>query len=215
MFTGIIEEIGVVKSINRKNKSAVIEIAAKIILEDIKTGDSINTNGACLTVTEFNKNSFSVDVVEETMRRTNFRDLIPGSKLNLERALKISDRLSGHIVSGHIDGTGKISNKIKEGLATLITIGTNPDILKYIIPKGSVAIDGISLTIAEITTNSFEVAIIPHTSLVTSLLQKKKGEEVNLECDIVGKYIEKLVRNDKIGKQKTEIDLDFLKTHGF
>jgi len=215
MFTGIIEEIGVVKSIKQKNKSAVIEIAAKMIIEDLKTGDSINTNGACLTVTAFNKSSFSVDVVEETIHRTNLRDLKLGLKLNLERALKITDRLGGHIVSGHIDGTGKISRIKKEGLATLITVETNPDILQYIIPKGSIAIDGISLTVVEINTNSFEVAIIPHTALITTLLNKKKGEEVNLECDIIGKYIEKLVLNNKIGKQKSEIDLDFLKTHGF
>ena len=215
MFTGIVEEIGIVKSISWNNKSAVIEITAKKVIEDLKTGDSINTNGACLTVTAFNNTGFSVDVVAETMRHTTFNSLKSGSKLNLERALKLSDRLGGHLVSGHIDGTGKISRLIKEDFATLITIETNPDILKYIISKGSIAVDGISLTVAEVQTYNFKVAIIPHTSLITTLLIKKNGDEVNLECDIIGKYIEKLVQNNNTIKPESKIDLDFLMENGF
>ncbi len=215
MFTGIIEETGTVRSIQWGSKSAMLTIQASTILDDIKTGDSINTNGACLTVTSFNSQEFSVDVMAETMRCTNLYTLSVGSKVNLERALKISDRLGGHLVSGHIDGTGTITNLKKEDNAIWITIKTSPEILKYIIQKGSVAIDGISLTVAEIINKTFKVSIIPHTGSQTTLLTKHINDKVNIECDQVGKYIEKFILNQKDKSQHSSIDMEFLKENGF
>ena len=215
MFTGIIEETGTIKSIQWGSKSAILTIGASKILNDVKIGDSINTNGACLTVTSFNSQEITVDVMAETMRRTTLYTLSIGSKVNLERALKVNDRLGGHIVSGHIDGTGTIINIKKEDNAVWITIKTNPEILKYIIKKGSVTIDGISLTVAEINNEIFLVSIIPHTGLQTTLLTKHINDKVNIECDQVGKYIEKFILNQKDKNQHSSIDMEFLKENGF
>lgn len=215
MFTGIIEEIGTVQSIRWGSKSAILTIEATKVLEDVKTGDSINTNGSCLTVTSLTKSEFSMDVMAETMRRTNLQELRYGSKVNLERALKLNDRLGGHIVSGHIDGTGKISNLRKEENAIWVTINTSTDILKYIIQKGSVAIDGISLTVAAINNESFQVSIIPHTGYQTTLLTKRINETINIECDQIGKYIEKFLFNKDDKSQHSSIDMEFLKQNGF
>lgn len=215
MFTGIIEETGTVRFIQRGSKSAMLTIQASTILDDMKTGDSINTNGACLTVTSFNSREFSVDVIAETMRHTNLYTLSAGSKVNLERALKISDRLGGHIVSGHIDGTGTITNLKKEDNAVWITIKTSQEILKYIIQKGSIAIDGISLTVTELINETFKVSIIPHTGSQTTLLTKHINDKVNIECDQVGKYIENFMLNQKDISQHSSIDMEFLKENGF
>lgn len=215
MFTGIIEEIGTIKAIQWGSKSAILTIGASKILDDVKIGDSINTNGACLTVTSFTKNEFSVDVMAETMRRTNLQNLKTGSKVNLERALRLNDRLGGHIVSGHIDGTGKISNIKKEDNAIWISIKTSADVSRYIIQKGSVAIDGISLTVAAISHETFQVSIIPHTGVQTTLLTKQINETVNIECDQVGKYIEKFLLNKADNNQHSSIDMEFLKENGF
>jgi len=215
MFTGIIEEIGTVRSIQWGSKSAMLTFKASKIIDDMKTGDSINTNGACLTVTSFNSREFSVDVMAETMRCTDLGSLKIGSKVNLERALKISDRLGGHIVSGHIDGAGTITNIKNEDNAVWITIKTNPEISKYIIQKGSVTIDGISLTVTELINESFKVSIIPQTGSQTTLLSKHTSDKVNIECDQVGKYIEKFILNQKDKSQHSSIDLEFLKENGF
>jgi len=215
MFTGIVEELGTIRSIQWGSKSAILTIGASKILDDIKTGDSINTNGACLTVTSFNTSLFTVDVMAETMRRTNLQKLNVGSKVNLERALKISDRFGGHIVSGHIDGIGTITNIRKEDNAVWVSIKTQPEITKYIIQKGSVAIDGISLTVAEINNDTIHISIIPHTGLQTTLLSKQINETVNIECDQVGKYIEKLLFNRDTNNQPSTIDMEFLKENGF
>ncbi len=215
MFTGIIEEIGTVQAIQWGSKSAVLTIIASKILQDVKIGDSINTNGVCLTVTSFGPNGFSVDVMAETMRCTNLEKLKSGSKVNLERALKLSDRLGGHMVSGHIDGTGTISNFLKEDNAVWITIKTKPEITKYILHKGSVALDGISLTVAESNQNFFKVSIIPHTGLETTLLSKQHGDILNIECDQVGKYIEKFLLNRDSKTQQSSINMEFLKDNGF
>jgi len=216
MFTGIIEETGTIKSVKWDGKSAVIVIYALKILDDIKVGDSINTNGVCLTVTSFDSKEFSVDVMAETMRKTNLNRLKPGSKINLERALRLNDRFGGHLVSGHIDGTGIIAELKKEDNATWITIRTNESVSKYIVFKGSVSIDGISLTVAEVTNNRFKVSIIPHTAQETTLLTKKIGESINIECDLIGKYIEKFISSDKKNKEiSSRIDLNFLKDNGF
>lgn len=193
MFTGLIEEIGDIKEIIRGSKSGKLKIGCCKILEGIKLGDSISVNGICLTVTNFNETSFDVDVMPETIKVTSLESLAVGSKVNLERAMKLGDRFGGHIVSGHIDGTGRlISFKEKEN-ATEVRVEANESLMKYIIKKGSIAIDGASLTIADLDKRSFMVSIIPHTKKETILLTKKVGELVNLECDSVGKYIERLM----------------------
>jgi riboflavin synthase len=222
MFTGLIEEIGVVQSIVKSAKAAKITIKAKKVLENIKLGDSISTNGVCLTVTGFTTGGFCVDVMAETMRRSNLHRLSPGDNINLERALLVGDRLGGHIVSGHIDGVGTISDYTKEDNAVWVTISTPSELLKYIVQKGSVAIDGISLTVAYVDENVFKVSIIPHTKEVTTLLRKKVGDVINLECDMLGKYIEKmllLTGQEHLAKEqspvKQGIDMNFLSANGF
>jgi riboflavin synthase len=215
MFTGLIEEIGIVQSIRINGESAAINIAANSITKDLKVGDSVNTNGACLTVTSFSSSGFTVDAVAETMRRTNLSKLKSGDKVNLERALQLSDRLGGHMVSGHIDGTGTITQMNPEGNAQIVTIETVPEIIKYIIEKGSIAIDGISLTVMTVNKSSFKVAIIPHTSHETTLISKKTGNTVNLECDMVGKYIERFLNLKEDKNSESKIDMGFLREHGF
>ncbi len=214
MFTGLIEEIGEIQNIIKSARSAKIKIKAGKILEDIKIGDSISTNGVCLTVTEFTLDSFTVDVMAETIRRSNLSSLTAGDKVNLERALLAGDRLGGHIVSGHIDGMGTITSYEKEDNAVWVTIAAPPDILKYIIRKGSVAIDGVSLTVAYIDEKLFKVSVIPHTRDITTLLKKKTGDPVNLECDMIGKYIEKLL-SFKETQKSGRISTDFLVQNGF
>jgi riboflavin synthase len=193
MFTGIIEEIGKVKTIVRHANSIKLTIAVKKILEDMHVGDSICTNGVCLTVTTFDDGSYTADVMPETMNRTNFKDLRINDLVNCERAMPANGRFGGHIVSGHIDGTGVISKMSKDDKAIRIKIETRPEILNYIVEKGSITIDGISLTVTEVSNWDFGVSIIEHTQVATTLTKKKVGETVNLENDIVGKYIEKFV----------------------
>ena len=217
MFTGIIEELGVIQEIKKGSKSSKLLIKANKVLEDTKVGDSICTNGVCLTVTDLKINSFEADVMAETLRRSNLGDLKVGSKVNLERALTLQSRLGGHIVSGHIDGTGEIISLIKEDNATWVTIKTTNDILKYIALKGSITIDGISLTVAYVDDKSFKVSIIPHTAQETTLLNKTNGDSVNLECDVISKYVEKLIRLTPMDKynESASITEDFLKANGF
>ncbi|MDD7795221.1 riboflavin synthase [Clostridium sp. 'White wine YQ'] len=217
MFTGIVEEIGFVESIEKSGDGARIKIRAKKVLEDSKRGDSISTNGVCLTVTDFWSDGYYSDVMAETMRRSNLGECKTGSKVNLERALKASDRLGGHIVSGHIDGVGIITSNEKESNAVWVTIKAPKEILKYIVEKGSIAIDGISLTVAYVDNEVFKVSIIPHTGEETTLLNKKKGHYVNLECDVIGKYVEKLlgINKGKEEKKKSSISMEFLMENGF
>ena len=191
MFTGIIEEIGIVRKINKGAKSASLIIECRRIFDDLKLGDSVSTNGVCLTVTNVSNFSFSADVMNETLSKSSLGSLNIGSRVNLERAMPANGRFGGHIVSGHIDGTGKITSIKKDDIATWYTIITSPKVMHYIIEKGSIAIDGISLTVAKVTTDSFLVSIIPHTAGETTLSEKKIGSLVNLENDIVGKYIER------------------------
>ena len=193
MFTGIIEEIGKIKGIKKGEKSSVLTIEAKKVLDGTIIGDSISVNGVCLTVTDLLSTTFQVDVMAETLNRSNIGQLIPGQELNLERALTMEKRLGGHIVSGHIDGTGTIQNYREDDNAVWVTIATSPDLLRYVIEKGSIAIDGISLTVAGVDESSFAVAIIPHTAEKTILLKKEVGDTVNLEYDMIGKYVEKLL----------------------
>ena len=217
MFTGIIEEIGQVQDIKKGENSSKLIIKANEVLKDTKIGDSICTNGVCLTVTNIMSKSFEADVMAETLRKSNLGDLKVLDKVNLERALSIDRRLGGHIVSGHIDGVGKILSFLKEDNAIWITIEASKEILKYIVLKGSISIDGVSLTVAYIDNKVFKVSIIPHTGEETILLKKKIGETVNLECDVIGKYVEKLLNLDRKNTEIKErkITEDFLKINGF
>lgn len=216
MFTGIIEEVGRILSVSKGINSAQINIEAKKVLEDVKLGDSIAVNGVCLTVTSFKHNSFTVDVMPETMRRSNLNNLKKGSLVNLERALALGERLGGHIVSGHIDCTGKIVNIKNEDIATWITVEVPDDALKYIVLKGSITIDGISLTVAEVNEKSFSVSLIPHTKGETTLYEKNLGEDVNIECDLIGKYVERLVfMKQKEEKKESKITEAMLREAGF
>lgn len=217
MFTGIIEEVGVLQEFNIGNGFGVMVIKCNDILDDTKIGDSIATNGVCLTVKEKTSYSFKAEVMGETLAKSNLGSLKVGDKLNLERALRLSDRLGGHIVSGHIDGVGKIVSVKEESDGTWFTISAPKDVLKYIIYKGSIGIDGISLTVAYVDDEVFKVSVIPHTLDNTILPHKKVNSVVNLECDLVGKYIEKLVggRNASNETDTSTITMDFLKNSGF
>ena len=219
MFTGIIEEMGIVKSI----KSKVITIEANKIFDDLKLGDSVAVNGACLTVSSFSNKIFNADITSETLSRTNLGELKSGLKVNLERALTLNGRLGGYIVSGHVDGVGIIKNisKYAEDIELIIECPAN--LMKYIIEKGSVAVDGISLTVAKVDTNknNFSVAIIPHTLKETVLYYKKSGDKVNIENDIIGKYVEKLLSfndfnfNNETNNKSSNINMEFLIKNGF
>ena len=211
MFTGIIEEIGTVRRIEHGAKGARLTIQAKTVLEDTRIGDSIATNGVCLTVVSMTGDSFSADVMAESLRRSSLGTLQGGSPVNLERAMAANGRFGGHIVSGHIDGTGTIASQKREDNAVWVKIKTPAPLLRYIVEKGSIAIDGVSLTVAAVTDTDFSVSIIPHTGAQTILLGKKPGDPVNLECDVIGKYVEKLTAPHKTGG----ISTNFLEEIGF
>ncbi len=215
MFTGIVEELGKIKAVQKGEKSSVLTIEASKILENTQLGDSIAVNGVCLTVTAMTENSFSADVMAETMRKSNLGSLSVGSAVNLERALTPLTRMGGHIVSGHIDGTGTITSYAKEDNATWVTVRADSNILKYIVQKGSVAIDGISLTVAYIDDICFKVSVIPHTSQQTTLLSKGVGNTVNLECDVIAKYVEKLLGFKDADNKENDISLEMLAEYGF
>ena len=226
MFTGIIEEIGHVKAVKKQTFSQVIVIEASKVLEGTKIGDSIAVNGICLTVTAIEKGQFSADVMHETVKRTSLKNIRAGSHVNLERAMSADGRFGGHIVSGHIDGTGTIRELKREDNAVWVTIDCSPKILRYIIEKGSIAIDGISLTVAYVDDTCFKVSIIPHTAGETTLLDGKPGKVVNLENDVVGKYVEKLLMpykgddtDEKLSNgnasDRSGLDMKFLAENGF
>ena len=212
MFTGIIEEKGTISKIMKNASQAVLTIKAQKIMEDIHKGDSIAVNGICLTVTAFSKNEFQADVMHETLNRTALKMLKPGSSVNLERAMAAGGRFGGHMVSGHIDGTGKIAEIKEDSLAIWYTIEAPPQILRYIVEKGSIAIDGISLTVAKVTQTTFSVSTIPHTRSATTLGEQRPGDLVNLENDIVGKYVEKFLCEKNTHGAK--VDKNEKKTHG-
>ncbi len=214
MFTGIIEEKGRIRQVKRGEKSAALIVECSDILQGTGLGDSISVNGVCLTVTAIKGSCFEADVMPETMRATNLKYLKPGDTVNLERALAASGRFGGHMVSGHIDGTGTISEVRKEDNAVWITIEVEAEILKYIIHKGSIAVDGISLTVQYVDGSAFKVAVIPHTRDFTTLQDRKAGYKVNIECDIIGKYIEKLVLLDS-KNNKSGLTMQYLLENGF
>ena len=218
MFTGIVEEIGTILSVKKGVKSSALTISGDLIFEDMHIGDSIAVNGVCLTVTNKTKESFTADVMAETLRRSSLGSLKAGSKVNLERAMAANGRFGGHIVSGHIDGIGEIESFVREDNAVWVTVKTPVKLLKYIIEKGSIDIDGVSLTVAYVDNRCFKVSLIPHTAANTILLSKKAGDIVNLENDIVGKYIEKLMHFDEQVEEDTKttgISMDFLAKNGF
>lgn len=219
MFTGIIEELGTVTAVHKNTASAVLHIGCSKILSDIHLGDSIAVNGVCLTVTNFDEKGFSADVMHETLNRSSLGKLTPGSRVNLERAMEAGGRFGGHIVSGHIDGTGTVSKIQRDDNAVWYTINCDERLLKYIIEKGSIAIDGISLTVARLDSRSFSVSIIPHTLSETILADKKPGDIVNLENDCIGKYVERLLSfgdtSAAPAKKESNITAAFLAEHGF
>ncbi|MCG1026176.1 MULTISPECIES: riboflavin synthase [Dehalobacter] len=216
MFTGIIEELGTIKNIDLLKDSARLTIDASLVLKGSQIGDSIAVNGVCLTVTAIGSGSFSVDVMYETLQRTNLQELKPQTKVNLERALQLQSRLGGHLVSGHVDGTGKITAISPVGIAQIYRIQTSPETTSFLLPKGSVAIDGISLTVIDAGNDFFTVSLIPHTFQHTTFGFKRVGSTVNLETDLIGKYVAKFLQKDHSPPQtKTEISLAFLTENGF
>lgn len=210
MFTGIVEEIGKVKAIRRGSRSIALEVEAGKVLEDTKVGDSIATNGVCLTVTDLVPGAFRADVMPETMRKTALGALKPGDRVNLERALCLNGRLGGHLVAGHVDGTGRITDVQRDDIAVWLTVAAGSELLRLIIPKGSVAVDGVSLTVAYVDETVFRVSVIPHTQEKTTLTSKRVGDVVNLENDPVARYVEKL-----IGKCPSGLSLEKLAEEGF
>lgn len=193
MFTGLVEEVGMLQGIRHGANSAVLTIGARTVLEGTKVGDSIMTNGVCLTVTGLGATYFTADVMHETLNRSSLGTLSSGSPVNLERAMPADGRFGGHMVSGHIDGTGTITEQHGDDNAVWYTVSAAPELLRYIVEKGSICIDGISLTVAAVDDRSFRVSMIPHTRAVTNFSSKRVGSSVNLECDVVGKYVEKLL----------------------
>lgn len=216
MFTGLVEELGKVKAIARGPRSVRLSVSAQKVLSDVKIGDSIAVNGTCLTVVDYSDTWFTADVMPETVERTVLAKLKLGDVVNLERTLAVGDRFGGHIVSGHIDGVGVIREMQKDDNAVVVRIETGPEVMRYIIKKGSIAIDGISLTVVDYGENWFTVSLIPHTASVTTLGIKSAGSLVNLETDVVGKYVEKLLGLATVTPQKTsKISADFLRNYGF
>lgn len=214
MFTGIVEELGKVEYIQLQPRAAILSIQAQKVLENTRIGDSIAVNGVCLTVINMSQRTFSVDVMAETLAKTALTELKQGSPVNLERALQLSTRLGGHLVSGHVDGTGTILRIARQEIAHVFEIQTQEALLPYILPKGSIAMDGISLTVVDVNSRSFTVSLIPHTFQETTLGHKGIGAVVNLETDLIGKYVARFLGRDT-RKQEDKLSYDFLQEHGF
>ncbi|GMA51544.1 riboflavin synthase subunit alpha [Alicyclobacillus contaminans] len=220
MFTGLVEEVGTLSAVVWEQRSAHLRIAAQKILTDVQVGDSIAVNGVCLTVVTFSESDFVVDAVPETMRRTNLGSLAMGAPVNLERALRVGDRLGGHLVSGHVDGVGTIRAVRPEGLATILTVSAPRPLMRYVVEKGAICVDGVSLTVMDVADTSFRLSIIPHTGVHTTLAAAREGQRVNLECDMVAKYVEKLLstrtpvnEGDSVGDGG--LSLETLRKYGF
>ena len=215
MFTGIVEEMGAVASMQPTLAGACLTVLASRVLSDLKVGDSISVNGTCLTVVTTSEQSFAVDVSPETLSVTTLGRLSSGAPVNLERAMKLNERIGGHLVAGHVDGVGRIRSRRQEGNAILFVIEAPHDVLRYCVHKGSVTIEGISLTINDVTDHSLSVAIIPHTAAVTTLGLKQVDDEVNLESDLIGKFVERLLQQrSQLPRPAPVIDKDYLKKHG-
>ena len=206
MFTGIVQEVG--RTVT--NNDGKLVVSAEKVLKSVESGASIAVNGVCLTITSFNKDSFSVDLTPETLRRTNLGSLTAGGAVNLERAMAIGGELGGHLVQGHVDGTGRLTSIVPEGDALIMTFEAPPEIMKYIVEKGFIAVDGISLTVAGAGTGYFRVSVVDYTRKNTTLGTRKVGEEVNLEIDIIAKYVERFIKPGE-----SNITAEYLKEHGF
>ncbi len=216
MFTGIIEELGTIRGVSLTKDGGELQIAATTVLGGTKLGDSIAVNGTCLTVTKLEKDGFTAFVMAESLRRTNLGNLKRGSVVHLERAMAADGRFGGHMVTGHIDGQGTFLSQKPEGQAVVLTIVADPEILSGIVEKGSIAIDGTSLTVMDVGKDSFRVGIIPHTGGHTALLDRPKGYTCNLETDVIGKYIQKfLAKNTESTPKKSTLTMDFLRENGF
>jgi riboflavin synthase len=220
VFTGIIESFGTIKQIRSSGEGKILKIACDLDLSDTKIGDSIAVNGACLTAVGLDKHGFTVDMAPETVERTTFSQMTPGSRVNIERALKFSDRIDGHLVSGHIDGTGVISSMTRQSNALILQIEVSQKLGLDMIEKGSVAIEGISLTINKCSDTNFEVSIIPHTAKITTIGLKQVGDRVNIETDMIGKYVKKslmgrISANDAFFRGKKDISMELLAKNGF
>lgn len=215
MFTGIVEEIGTIRSIRRGAHSSALTIGADVVLGDLKVGDSVAVNGVCLTATALLDGAFTADVMHETLDRSSLGALSPGSHVNLERAMAADSRFGGHIVSGHIDGTGTILSLRRDDNAVWYTVSASLSLLRYIVEKGSITIDGISLTVARVETDRFSISAIPHTVAVTILSEKQPGDTVNLETDIIGKYVEKLLRPQEAAQPQSKLTWEFPAENGF
>lgn len=215
MFTGIVEEIGTIKEVKQGKHSAVLTIGAERVLNGTKMGDSIAVNGVCLTVAALLPGAFAADVMHETLDRSALGGLSSGRRVNLERAMPVNGRFGGHIVAGHIDGTGKIVRIQKDDTAVWFTIQAKPEVMRYIVEKGSVTVDGISLTVAKSAKEAFSISAIPHTVKQTALQERKEGDMVNLETDMIGKYVEKLLSSDMQQQKERKVTMDFLANCGF
>lgn len=215
MFTGLVAELGTVQRLDRQGESYHLTVSAVKVMQNLKIGDSVAVNGACLTVVDMHDSVFTADVMPETVRLTNIGSLHAGDKVNLERTLRLCDGLDGHIVSGHVEGLGTIISRRPEGIANVVEIAAEARLLRYILPKGSIAIDGISLTVTAVTDSSFSVAIIPHTAKETTFGFKGVGDKVNLETDIIGKYVERLLNTGAYGKSEKQLDKNILLENGF
>ncbi|GAB2718621.1 riboflavin synthase [Paenibacillus thermoaerophilus] len=224
MFTGLVEEVGTLRAVSRQGEAMVLTLNARLVLEDVSLGDSISVNGVCLTVVGYDASSFTVDVMPETYRQTNLSKLTPGSPVNLERAMKADKRFGGHIVQGHVDAVGTIVSRTPEANAVVFELRVEPkSAMRYIVDRGSVTLDGISLTVVRAGEDTFTVSIIPHTLAQTALRYKKPGDTVNIETDILGRYIEKLLayRSDgglpggRDAGKGSRLTAEFLAEHGF
>lgn len=217
LFTGLIEELGVVRRVSRSTGGAALVVGAGDVLSDLNIGDSIAVNGPCLTVTDAGPDSFTAWAMPETLEKSNLQELAVGDPVNLERSMALGDRMGGHMVSGHVDAMATLSVRQKQGGALLLTFEAPPDLLRYIVPKGSVALDGVSLTVVDVEENNFSVGVIPHTAEHTTLGLKKAGSRINLEVDMIGKYVEKMLiaRFEGEKTKKQEISISFLQEKGY
>ena len=213
MFTGIIEEIGVVNDVHRTSQGAVLNVGASEVLTDSKVGDSVAIDGVCLTMTQVDSARFTADISAETLRRTTLGSRSRGDGVNLERSLQLNSRLGGHIVLGHVDDVGVISGWRDEGDSSMMRVSASPDVMRYVVFKGSICVDGISLTVANLSEAEFEIALIPHTKQVTTIGEKRVGDRVNIEVDLLGRYVEKLLGEQS--QRPRSVDLAVLKSHGF
>lgn len=227
MFTGIVEEVGTVRAVRRAGRSLELTVAARTVTADLKVGDSVAVSGVCLTVVRFDSGSFTADVMPETYQRTTLCHLRPGDPVNLERSMPAGGRFGGHLVQGHVDAVGTVLARERDEIAWRITIGAPPAVMRYVVPKGSIAVDGVSLTVVDAGPDRFSVSIIPHTAAVTTLGRRQPGDQVNLEADLIAKYVEKFLAARLEGLAASPspspsgspsgqtLTLEFLARHGF